>query len=149
MVNIFYISFFLLTTSLFAQEMDYNTKKGYVAEGYDVVAYFDNSAIEGDKKFSTNYDDVNYKFSTRENLKTFITNPKKFIPQYGVYCAYALADKGKKVGINPETFLVADGKLYLFYNVWATNTLELWNKEDPIILKQRADKNWITILKHE
>lgn len=149
MVNILYISFFLLTTSLFGQEIDYNTKKGYVAEGYDVVAYFNHKAIEGDKKFSTSYDGVNYKFSTRKNLETFISNPKKFIPQYGGYCAYAIADKGKKVGINPETFLIADGKLYLFYNAWGTNTLELWNKQDSKILKQKADKNWIAIMKKE
>ncbi|WP_308991429.1 hypothetical protein QLS71_005275 [Mariniflexile litorale] len=50
--------------------------------------------------------------------------------------------KRDKVGINPETFEINDGKLYLFYNPWGTNTFKLWKNESPEILKQKADKNW-------
>lgn len=125
-----------------AQSLDYNTKRGYAAEGYDVVAYFNETAIEGNKEFSTTYDNVNYKFNSQENLVSFEANPKKFIPQYGGYCAYAVAVKSKKVGIDPKTFEIRDGKLYLFYNSWGTNTLELWKKENVKGLQQKADKNW-------
>lgn len=127
---------------MFAQTMDYNLKKGYVANGYDVVAYLNNEAIEGKKVFVSFYDGVKYKFSSEKNLELFNKNPEKYIPQYGGYCAYALALKGTKVSINPKTFKIIDGKLYLFYNAWGTNTLELWEKENPEILKEKADKNW-------
>jgi len=30
-----------------------------------------------------------------------------------------------------------------FYNVWGTNTLELWLKENPESLKNKADINWV------
>ena len=139
------ILFFLTTSSIFSQSLDYNLKKGYVAEGYDVVAYFENKAIEGDTKFTTRYDGVNYKFSSQKNLDLFNKNPEKYIPQYGGYCAYAVGAKNEKVSINPETFEVKDGKLYLFYNAWGTNTLELWQKENPKLLKEKADKNWENI----
>jgi len=132
---------FFLSLSFFAQE-NTNVQKGYAAEGYDVVAYFNNTSTKGDKKFTTTYNDVKYKFSNAENLKTFTKNPEKFIPQYGGYCAYAIAVKGEKVKINPKTFEVRNGKLYLFYNAWGTNTLELWKKESPEMLKDKADKNW-------
>lgn len=140
---------FILSNSLVAQRSDHNTKKGYIAEGYDIVAYFDNEAIEGDKQFSTDYNGTKYKFKSKENLEKFLSNPSQYMPQYGGFCAYAIADKGKKVGIDPKTFLIKDGKLYLFYNAWGTNTLELWNQNDTKILTQKADKNWKAIMKEE
>ena len=137
--------FLLITSALSAQTIDYNLKKGYVANGYDVVAYFNNEAIEGDKKFTTSFDGVKYKFSSSENLEVFNKNPEKYIPQYGGYCAYAIAVKNDKVSINPKTFQIKDEKLYLFYNAWGTNTLNLWKQENEDALKEKADKNWESI----
>ena len=135
------ILFLGITTTLFSQQ-DYNTKKGYVAQGYDVVAYFNNTVIKGDKKFTTNHDGVKLKFSSKKNLELFNANPTKYLPQYGGYCAYAIGKNGEKVSINPKTYEIRDGKLYLFYNAWGTNTLKLWKKEGAIALKKQADKNW-------
>ena len=135
-----------VSTILPAQQIDYNTKKGFVAEGYDVVAYFNNKAENGDKKFATEYEGVKFKFSSKENLETFKESPKKYVPAYGGYCAYAIGVKGEKVSINPKTFEIRDGKLYLFYNSWGTNTLELWQKEGEEQLKIKADKNWNKII---
>jgi YHS domain-containing protein len=135
-----------VSTILPAQQIDYNTKKGFVAEGYDVVAYFNNKAENGDKKFATEYEGVKFKFSSKENLETFKESPKKYVPAYGGYCAYAIGVKGEKVSINPKTFEIRDGKLYLFYNSWGTNTLELWQKEGAEQLKIKADKNWNKII---
>ena len=139
------ILFTITITSLSAQTIDYNLKKGFVANGYDVVAYFNNEALEGDKKFTISLDGIKYKFSSEENLKTFNKNPKKYIPQYGGYCAYAIAIKGEKVSINPKTFQIIDGKLYLFYNAWGTNTLALQKDKNENILKEKADINWENI----
>ena len=108
-----------------AQQIDYNLKKGAVAEGYDVTEYFNNKAVKGNKAYTTAHDNAEYRFSNQENLEKFKANPAKFIPQYGGYCAYAMADNGKKIDINPKTFEIRDEKLYLFYNAWGTNTLDL------------------------
>ena len=108
----------VLGYSLNAQTIDYNTKKGVAVEGYDVVSYFSNTSKEGNNKYVATHDDVKYKFSSQENLNTFNANPKKYVPQYGGYCAYALAVKAKKVSIDPETFEIRNGKLFLFYNSW-------------------------------
>ena len=129
-----------------SQSIDYNIQKGYVAEGYDVVSYFENEAVEGKKEFKTTYDNATYKFSSEDNLNTFLNNPKKYIPQYGGYCAYAIAEKSKKVKIDPETFEIRDGKLYLFYNSWGTNTLKLWLENNVKGLQEKADKNWEAII---
>lgn len=135
-----------ISTSIFAQKTNYNLKKGYVAEGYDVVAYFSNKAIEGNKKYTAEFDGVKFKFSSKENLETFKKNPKKYAPAYGGYCAYAIGAKAKKVSIDPKTFEIRDGKLYLFYNSWGTNTLKMWQEEGAEVLKKKADKNWLNII---
>ncbi|MDX6745616.1 YHS domain-containing (seleno)protein [Polaribacter sp. PL03] len=143
MKKAFTVLFLTISATFFAQ--DYNLKKGYVAEGYDVVSYFENKAIEGNKDFSFNYDGVKFKFSSKENLETFKKSPKKYIPAYGGFCAYAIGAKSKKVSIDPKTFEIRDGKLYLFYNSWGTNTLELWEQEGAEQLRIKADKNWKNI----
>ena len=144
MKHIFTILFLTISTTFFAQ--DYNLKQGFVAEGYDVVAYFSNKAVEGNKKFTTEHAGVKFKFSTQENLETFKKAPKKYIPAYGGYCAYAIGVKSKKVSIDPETFEIRDGKLYLFYNSWGINTLALWKEEGAERLKEKADENWLKIV---
>lgn len=142
MNRILLVVVFLITYSGFAQSIDYNTKKGYVAKGYDVVAYFDNKALVGKDSFVTTYDKVKFKFSSQENLEKFKNDPKKFLPKYGGYCAYAIAVSGKKVSVNPETFEIRNGELYLFYNSGKNNTLTLWKRESPEDLRVKADKNW-------
>ena len=132
----------LLGYNALGQSIDYNTKKGYVAGGYDVVSYFDGQAKAGLKEYTITHDEIKFKFSSKENLLKFKENPNKYIPKYGGYCAYAVAVGGKKVGINPETFEIRDGELLLFYNSGRNNTLELWKKKSPDNLKAMADKNW-------
>ena len=136
------IIFLVSISSTYAQQIDYNIKKGFVANGYDVVAYFNNEAIEGSKNFTVEFNGVKFKFFTQNNLDIFKISPHKYIPQYGGYCAYAIAEKGEKVSINPETFEIRDGKLYLFYNAWGTNTLKLWLKNNVKGLQEKGDKNW-------
>ena len=77
-MNKILIVLLIVSSSLVAQKSDYNTKKGFVAEGYDVVSYFNNKAEKGDKKFTTTYDGVQFKFSSKENLETFKKSPKKY-----------------------------------------------------------------------
>ncbi|WP_298310832.1 YHS domain-containing (seleno)protein [uncultured Aquimarina sp.] len=136
------ILFLGITASLAAQQIDYNVKKGFVAEGYDVTEYFNNKAVKGANKFITTHDNVKYKFVSQENLEKFKNNPEKFVPQYGGYCAYAVGANADKVYIDPETYEIRDGKLYLFYNSWGVNTLTKWNKEGAEDLKNKADINW-------
>ena len=85
---------------------------------------------------------MKYKIASQENLEKFKSNPDKYIPQYGGYCAYAIAIDGEKVDINPNTFEIRDDKLYLFYNSWGINTLKKWEKEDAVKLKKEADSKW-------
>jgi hypothetical protein len=89
---------------------------------------------------------VIYQFSSATNKEAFLKNQASFEPQYGGWCAYAMGSAGEKVEINPETFKIIDGKLYLFYNAYFNNTLKSWNKEETS-LKAKADVNWKKFIK--
>ena len=51
----------------------------------------------------------------------------------------------KKIKADPETFKVADGKLFLFFNGEMMgkpmNTLMPWNQNEAVLSAQ-AEKNW-------
>ena len=142
-INLFVV---LFLSTIQAQE-HLNLKNGFAAEGYDVVAYFNNKAIKGDKKIFYNYKCAKYSFSSNKNYETFKNNPEMFVPQYGGYCAYAIADTNEKVSINPKSFQILDHKLYLFYNNWGVNTLDKWKEEGPKKLQKQADINWENLMK--
>jgi hypothetical protein len=57
-----------------------------------------------------------------------------------------MGNSGEKVSIDPETFKIVNGKLYLFYNRFFTNTLKDWNKNEAA-LKKTADLNWPKLFK--
>ena len=117
-------------------------KSGIAIQGYDPVAYFmSNKAVEGKEDITTLYNGVTYRFATAQNKESFKADPAKYEPQYGGWCAYAMGAKGEKVEIDPQTFKITNGKLYLFYNKFFNNTLPEWNK-DETHLKDNADKNW-------
>ena len=134
-------SFYLAAQSDGARKEHFNTKKNVAIEGFDPVSYFDNKPSEGKPQFSYNYKGIVYHFASAANLNKFKSAPEKYEPAYGGWCAYAMGDAGEKVKIDPDTFKIIDGKLYLFYNFWGNNTLNSWNKHEGK-LKSNADKNW-------
>ena len=124
------------------REKNFNLEDHLAIQGYDPTAYvLAHKALKGNKRFSYDYEGVTYYFASADAKTLFVENPAKFEPQYGGWCAYAMGATGEKVEIDPETFKVADGKLYLFYNKFFTNTLPKWNSAEAE-LKAKADKNW-------
>lgn len=124
---------------------NYNVDNGIAIQGYDPVAYFtQNKAVKGSKQFSVIAEGVTYFLSSEVNKNLFLKDYKKYEPQYGGWCAYAMGATGEKVEIDPKTFKILQGKLYLFYHTWTNNTLPKWNA-DEVSLKVKADKNWNSI----
>ena len=133
-----------------ADAQSVNTNENNVAnQGYDVVNYFTaNSAARGSVDFSTTNAGATYYFVNQENLETFKSNPDKYLPQFDGYCSFAMGKMGKKVPVDPQTFRVDDGKLYLFYNdFWDDkpfNTIIPWINNEAELQKQ-AEDNWKTM----
>lgn len=125
----------------------FNLEAGIAINGYDPVAYFtQNKAVKGKKDQAVYHQGATYYFSSAANKDAFKANAAKYEPEYGGWCAYAMGEKGEKVSIDPETFKIVNGKLYLFYNRLFTNTLKDWNKNEAS-LKAKADANWPKLFK--
>ncbi|MES2863086.1 MAG: YHS domain-containing (seleno)protein [Bacteroidota bacterium] len=152
MKKILTIILLIVTTIGFSQNQskrttEFNLEKKVAIQGYDPVGYFkQNKAVKGKKEITTTYEGVTYYFSNVENKNLFVKTPAKYEPQYGGWCAYAMGESGDKVEINPETFKIIDGKLFLFYNAYFNNTLKSWNKNEAS-LKAKADVNWKKVIK--
>jgi YHS domain-containing protein len=110
--------------------------------GYDPVAYFtEDAAVEGSKQFEYEWQNATWRFSSEENLNMFSSNPETYAPQYGGYCAWAVAH-GETASIEPEQFSIIDGKLYLNYNA---KIQEKWKADTSKYIEQ-ADENWPKLL---
>ena len=143
-MSLFLVCFGVAMSSLAqndARKKQFNLSHDVALDGYDPVSYFDNKPEEGDEGIATTHQGVTYYFINRGNLSKFKLNPEKYEPAYGGWCAYAMGETGEKVKVDPETFKVINGKVYLFYNFWGNNTLEDWNKRE-MKLKDSADRNW-------
>ncbi|MEO1370237.1 MAG: YHS domain-containing (seleno)protein, partial [Acidobacteriota bacterium] len=60
-----------------------------------------------------------------------------YAPQYGGYCAWAVA-QGSTAGIDPESWKIVDGKLYLNYS---PKIQKRWEADIPGHI-EAADKSW-------
>ncbi len=116
-----------------------NTNKdGFIAEGYDVVAYqSQGKPVKGQEKIVKLYKGALYLFSSEENKQLFGSDPEKYAPQFGGFCAYAVS-RNKLRPIDPEIFQVVDGRLMLQHSTKALNLFS----EDLDNNVRLADQNW-------
>ena len=145
-MNAFFVGLCLLLGGLAKAQVAPVDKQKIANGGYDVVAYFeDDKAEKGKPEYGVTYNGVKYYFSSEEHQLHFKIVPEMYLPQCDGYCAYAVAAKNAKVPVNPETFKVIDGKLYLFFNGNVNgkllSALPEWNKDEENLLKQ-LPANW-------
>ena len=115
-----------------------NTENGWAIKGYDPVAYFTTGKpTPGTAQFTTTYKGAAYRFASAENRARFIAAPEKFVPQYGGYCAYAIA-LNQIADIEPDQWAIVNDKLYL-NNGFLAQTLWSFDKSGNIT---RGDRNW-------
>ena len=88
------------------------TKNSVGANGYDLVSYFSETPELGLEEHLGEYGGVKYYFASASNMEAFKKEPKKYLPVYGGYCAYAMANRGELMSSNPEMYEIQDGKLY-------------------------------------
>ena len=126
-------------------EDEYNVSTGTTTDGVplgvhgvDTVALSTlNAVAEGDAVHTVVDDGVAYYFASADSARRFKADPGKYKPQYGGFCAYAVA-LGKKLDGDPRYGDVVDGKLYLFVNAAA---FEKYKKDVKGTLR-KAEKTW-------
>ena len=130
-----------LRSALAATPEFFNTD-GLAASGHDVVAYFAQSdAVEGNEQFSLQWKGAIWHFVSAENMALFEADPWAYAPQYGGYCAFAMAKNAIARSV-PAAWTVYEGKLYLNQSKIVR---ALWKRDIPGFLVA-ADKVWPDIL---
>lgn len=139
----FLVFTFLISLGFCGEESLYNSKKGVLLNGVDVVSILNSFPLDGKKEFSAEKEGIKYYFANKVNLDKFNANSAKYTPAFGGWCAYAMVEKPQKVDVNPKSYKIVNGHLLLFYNAWGINTLQKWNDwaDDEGKFKE-AQANW-------
>jgi hypothetical protein len=112
-------------------------------DGYDPVGYFvANAPTPGDSAIVHTWRGARWQFASQANRDAFAADPERYAPQYGGYCAYAMAHGFIARG-NPLQWAIVDNKLYVNNNAFA---MTLWDKDRPGHIVA-ADANWPLIPK--
>ena len=113
-------------------------KAGLALSGYDPVAYFqEGKPVKGSPQFSHAWSDATWQFANVANRDAFAQDPKKYAPQFGGYCAWAVS-KGYTAPSDPQAWKIVDGKLYVNYN---KDVQKQWEKDMPERIRT-AERNW-------
>jgi len=138
------VSGFAVPTAAFAAKPPVYTGvcSNVAVSGYDPVAYFtQGKPVRGSKQFTTTHNGAEYRFANAKHLAAFKASPAKYAPQYGGYCAWAVA-QGYTASADPNVWKVVGGKLYLNYNA---EIGKKWEKNIPGFIAS-ANKNWPKVL---
>lgn len=137
----------LFSSPSFAAD-EYNVSSGVTTagaplglHGVDAVTLTSfNAVAEGDAAHSVVVDGVAYYFASADSAREFESAPDRYLPQFGGFCAYAVA-LGKKFDGDPRYADIVGGKLFLFVNA---EIFEKYKKDSKRILA-KAEKTWPSI----
>ncbi len=107
-------------------------------QGYDPVAFHTGNAAQlGDAKITARHRGATYHFATTANRDLFLSDPDKYAPSFGGYCAYG-ASKGALFPVEIETWQIVDGRLILNKNL---DVKKLFDKDRRGNI-EKADAKW-------
>jgi YHS domain-containing protein len=107
-------------------------------KGYDPVAYFTNGRPEkGTPEITASFEGTTYWFGSPEHRALFAADPVRYAPQFNGFCAINVA-RGHKYEADPEAWVIADGKLYVF---GAKEGVPMFRQQAPGIVA-RARQHW-------
>ena len=119
------------------------SEDGIALRGTDTVAYFtDGTATPGSAEFAHDWAGATWHFASAENRDAFAADPTAYAPQYGGFCAWAVAAKSELFSTQPENWAIVDGKLYLNFN---DSVQEQWDVDRDGFIRQ-GDEAWPEIV---
>ena len=112
--------------------------QGVAVHGYDPVAYFfDGTAMAGSAQHRADWKGVTFYFASDFNRTAFMSDPEYFLTQFDGFCAFG-ATMGERLDINPESWAMVEGSVYLFNN---GRVRDMW-LNDPQGNIARGRENW-------
>lgn len=121
--------------------VDWHT--GLAIGGYDPVAFFtDGKPVVGKADVELAYGGTVWRFANVGDRAAFAERPDVYMPQFGGYDPVGVAN-GVAVAGNPDLWLIAEGKLFLFYD---RNRLAAFSADSEHIVGA-ADRKWAQVMR--
>lgn len=95
--------------------------------GFDVTSFFnttlmaESGPVLGRKEFSASFGTSVFWFSSEFSKQQFEADPKAFLPQYGGFCPFAVADPTYELcdwpagEVSKNSYVIFGGRLFFFY----------------------------------
>jgi YHS domain-containing protein len=111
--------------------------------GADPVAFFrEGRPVTGDAAFEADWNGARWRFASASNRDDFLAAPERFAPNYGGFCAWAVAARGKLYSTQPPNWSIVDDRLYLNFN---DDIQRRWEADIPGFIAE-ADRRWPEIV---
>ncbi|KPQ35235.1 MAG: hypothetical protein HLUCCA11_11120 [Phormidesmis priestleyi Ana] len=115
---------------------------GIAIGGADPVAYFSGEVaagefVAGSPDYTYEWKGATWQFANAENRDQFAANPAQYAPEYGGFCAWAIA-QNNIAKIDPTAWSIVNDRLYLNYD---ERIQARWQKDVPGNIA-KADANW-------
>lgn len=142
---LFFATLLSFASGSFAEKPAIFAPDGIAIRGYDAVTYFtEGKPVRGVPEYAAQWKGATWYFASAANRDAFRAVPEKYVPQYGGYCAYGIA-QGVAPESDPTLWRIVDGKLYLNINA---RVQERWVRDIPGYVRA-ADQNWPNVLKKQ
>ena len=113
--------------------------------GYDTVAYFTvGRPVKGNSSFAFSWQDAKWHFASAKHRDLFAANPERYAPQFGGHCAMALT-RGEVKVIDPEAWIVSEGKLYLSFSKKGINMF----RQNVAGNIKKSEDSWVKLPKQK
>lgn len=121
------------------------SENGVAIRGTDPVSYFDEGAPRpGSADVTAEWSGSTWRFASAETRERFLADPVAYAPQYGGFCAWAVAAKGELYSTDPDAWKIVDGKLYLNFNA---GVQKRWEADIPGFIEE-GDRRWPEIVRN-
>ncbi len=125
-----------------AEDPVFTGRGEFAINGYDSVAYhLEMKPVKGDSDFTAEWNGAIWRFKSADNRDRFASEPERWAPKYGGYCAWAVSNNYTAT-TDPRAWSVVDDRLYLNYSRSVRRT---WSEDIPGNIR-RADANWPAVL---
>ncbi len=125
-----------------AETVSFYADNGVAIGGADPVAYFTEGAyVPGTEDYTHDWGGATWQFASVANRDAFASEPDRYAPQYGGFCAWAVS-QGYTAPIDPTAWKVVEGKLYLNYDA---KIQARWAQDIPGNIA-KANVNWPEVL---
>lgn len=115
---------------------------GIAIDGTDAVAYFTEGApVPGTAEHTVDWKGATWRFSSAANRTAFEADPEAYAPQFGGYCAWAVAE-GYTASTVPDAWTIYEDRLYLNFS---RRVQRRWERDIPGNVA-RGNANWPSVL---